>query len=211
MSELDKKTWPETTKNSNKKPQDWLTEETRQKIINILDKKWLIEKDDISKIKSTEDLKKHMSKLLFNWTITKNDYIEIWIEWWAMKLWNYLVLKQLITKEQLAKALKIQHKQIVKEELGLILIEEKFISDFEKFANALEKLWILRLWEYLLWKNKISTEDLNSFIKIQKIEKIPLWKLLVEYLKITIEDRDEAFRKLWIKTNFNDYDINHNH
>jgi hypothetical protein len=145
-----------------------------------------------------------MKALIKDDIMSEDTYMQICIQAWAIKLWQYLVYKNFITKEELNTILEEQKKSEKFKNMHLweILIEKKVI-DYEKLTKALEEFWVIRLWEYLIWKWIINELQLNMFIKIQKYKHIQLWKILVEYNVLNQKELNDILETLSIQlTNY---------
>ncbi len=191
--------------------EDELSAKIKEKIISILFSKNLLDYDKSRSLETLSDVKKYMARLYNENKITLNEYINIGVNSWAMKLWNYLVLKWYITKEILNEALAIQKQEKNKRSLWEILIEEKTLYNtkeeeltFELLNEALEALWIRRLWEYLAHIWIIKYEQIWYYLEQQKNRKKPLWKLLVEDWKISQKKMNAILTELWIEIKMNE-------
>lgn len=197
--------------------QDELSEIIKEKIISILTSKNLIDYKNAKSLETLSDVKKYMAKLYNENKITLNEYIDIWVNSWAMKLWNYLVLKWYVSKEILHEALILQKQEKNKRSLWEILLEEKTLYNtkeeeltFEQLNEALEALWIRRLWEYLAHIWIIKYERINYYLEQQKKKKIPFWKLLVQDGKISQKKLNSILTELWLDIHIDELAIDDN-
>jgi hypothetical protein len=141
--------------------------------------------------------------LLESRKLNKQQYIQIFLNSWAIMLWEYLIYKWIITQNEHKKALDIQKKENKK--YWEILLEKNIIKDnkYSEYSIALQELWIIRLWEYYLWNWTISPHQLNMFLKIQKVKNKAFWQILIDFNIITKEELEKVlYDILWIKINY---------
>lgn len=191
-----------------------VSEEIKLKIISVLLWKNLLDFKESKNIITISDVKKYMNELYHNKKINLDEYIQIWVEAGAMKIWNYLILKWYITKEILNEALKIQKNDKDWRTLWSILLEEKSLYNsveeeltFEKLSEALNVLWIRKLWEYLAHLGIIKYDQISYYLEQQRLKWKPIWKLLVEEWIISQIKLNEILKDLWVKIKLEDLSL----
>ncbi len=204
MEELNKS---KNSSNNNEKNQLVIhSEKIKTDLLNILINSSYINDTNARNLHSLNDIANYMKSLIKDNIITEDMYMKICIQAWAIKLWQYLVYKELISKEQLNLILKEQKESIKLKDMNLweILTEKKLI-EFKDLAIALEEFLVIKLWEYLIWKSIINEYQLNMFIKTQKYKDLPLWKILINYGILNQEELNRILKEMWIKLNNSDF------
>jgi hypothetical protein len=165
----------------------------------------LLSKVDARNMITVQEIENYIINLLENWDITKKTYVNLYIKSWAIMLWEYLIHKWIISKEDNEKVLKIQKEN--KKKYWEIIIEEWIINDYKykEFSLALKELGIIRLWEYFLWKWDISPQQLNMFLKMQKVKNKSFWQLLIEFWITNQEELNTIFNELNIVINYDEF------
>jgi hypothetical protein len=186
------------------------TQDTKKKVLSILLEKWLITYTDMSKIKNFNEVRVFLAKLLHEKKISKDLYIDIWVDSWVMKMWNYLVLKWYMDKNEINNLLikqKIENKNRL---LWEMIYEEKYIN-IEQLLLIVGKLWVMKLWEYMISKKIIDYTELKKLLASQKSNWETFWKTLVHAWMISQENLNIIFIDLWIEIKLNDLDITDNY
>lgn len=184
-------------------------ENTRKLIKKLIEDK-LITPFQANNIVTHKEIEIYMYELFKNWKITKNKYLEYFISSWIILLWDYLVHKWIISYEQKEEAYKKQlelNNSWIEQKFWEILINEKIIKDdtLKLLSQALEELWIIKLWEYFVWNWIITSSQLNLFLKVQKHKNLNLGQILVKFEIITQDELKIILKKLWI--NYKYFDI----
>ncbi len=177
--------------------------ESTKNIVKLLIDNLLLSKVDAHNMITVQEIENYIINLLENWDITKKTYVNLYIKSWAIMLWEYLIHKWIISKEDNEKVLKIQKEN--KKKYWEIIIEEWIINDYKEFSLALKELGIIRLWEYFLWKWDISPQQLNMFLKMQKVKNKSFWQLLIEFWITNQEELNTIFNELNIVINYDEF------
>lgn len=177
--------------------------EIKEKIISILTSwkiAWMV---NVENIQTFNQAMKYLKRLFDTRLLTKEEYIQIWIESWAIKIWEYLIYKWIITKKDRDFVLEIQELKWNNKSFWDTLINEKILTR-EKLNIALLDLWLFKIWEYLLENSTLTEKKLKEAISIQQNENSEksLWQILVETWTISFEELDEALdffniKKIW--------------
>lgn len=197
----------------------------KNKLINLLWDQWIkkIYVNYINELVSIEDITKYLKYLVGKDIISKSDYFLFSWKTWLIWLGIYLISKDIINQKDFLKAMKIQNElkqQMINEKLEWnletnyktiweILVDEWFIDNLKKFHEALDELWIIRIWESVVKDRIISKDKMDSIIKIHEIEKKiaekywlkcrKIWEIIVEQTNINKTEMNKILDKKWIK------------
>ena len=190
--------------------------ESTQKLIKMLINDWLanIASDEKTENISPDRIEEHITKLLKWWKISQTEYVQYFIKSWSIMFLEFLMYKNVIS--EIASKMAIYKQKEKKQnnedsQIGNILMEMKLINNFDKFAEAINELKILKLWEYLMLKKLITYEQLMIAYEIQKKQKEiyknwkeafvdKLWVILVNKKIIKQYDLNKAMKELWLDT-----------
>jgi len=112
-----------------------------------------------------------------------------------------VLFKKYPQKESLSN-IKNLFEKIVDKESFRFQIDKIFFNkliDWDTYFKFLWKIWEAQLWKYLLFKEKITSEQLTKALEIQKewVNKL-LWNILIELWFITEEVLFDNLANLWI-------------
>lgn len=146
-----------------------------------------------------------------NQVITKKELTDLSVDFWIAELWMYLEVNNILNPDEIEKCRDL-HKKNPKKTFWEIVYEEWLLTN-DQMISVLKKIWSIRIWEYFLYNNVISWEQLNEVLEELEISKnqgnnVTIWKILVKKWFITYEQLSNCIKELNIKPTISDIDPN---
>ncbi len=144
-----------------------------------------------------------------NQVITKKELTDLSVDFWIAELWMYLEVNNILNPDEIEKCRDL-HKKNPKKTFWEIVYEEWLLTN-DQMISVLKKIWSIRIWEYFLYNNVISWEQLNEVLEELEISKnqgnnVTIWKILVKKWFITYEQLSNCIQELKIKPTISDID-----
>ena len=132
------------------------------------------------------------------------------------KVWEYLIEKWYFTEKELEVAEKIQQLKSNKWKLFIEVLINTYPKRRSKLIITLLELWLMKLWEALLYSWNIkekkpwdAKKQLNECLELQRFRPNDnIWLILLEKWYITKEGLQQVTNMLWLEEKEDDYDIN---
>lgn len=159
---------------------------------------------------------KCVNDLIKEWKIDEKIWRNILYSTQMCKVWEYLIEKWYFTEKELEVAEKIQQLKSNKWKLFIEVLINTYPKRRSKLIITLLELWLMKLWEALLYSWNIkekkpwdAKKQLNECLELQRFRPNDnIWLILLEKWYITKIGLDQVTDMLWLDKKEDDYDIN---